>query len=110
MIKLSLCNYDSLVILLINTKEGFFQHLIKGFPFSGHPMLWCAVRGRESCLPVGENSFDSPFCSSPHLIFDGISPCFMFVLFSLFISPLLFVFIYLFPNIIASGSKIFWIH
>lgn len=25
MIKLSLCNYDSLVILLINAKEGFFS-------------------------------------------------------------------------------------
>lgn len=34
MIYLSLCNYDSLVILLINAKEGF-QHLIKGFPFLG---------------------------------------------------------------------------
>lgn len=32
MIYLSPCNYDSLVILLINAKEGF-QHLIKGFPF-----------------------------------------------------------------------------
>lgn len=79
MIKLSLRNYDSLVILLINAKEGFFffQHLIKGFPFSGHPVLWCVVRGRESRLLVGENSLlEPPFCLSPHLVFDGIPPLF----------------------------------
>lgn len=71
-------------------------------------MLWCAVRGRERRLLVGENSsFDPLFCSSPHLIFDGISPLLYARLIFSLLHPSSLCFIHLFPDIIASVSKIF---
>lgn len=59
MIYLSPCNYDSLVILLINAKEGF-RHLIKGFRFQDTEAPVHSQRHRKPFSCGGNTSFDPP--------------------------------------------------
>lgn len=92
MIKLSLCNYDSLVILLINAKEGFFfSTSLKVFPFQDTQCsgVWSGAE-KVVCLWVKTHHLSLCFVCLPISFLMVFHPCFRLVS-TLFFRSLLFV-------------------